>query len=180
MDNRTDTPLKIEELEQKTARLEQQNAELKAKLNWYEEQFRLSQQKRFGASSEKTHPDQLMLDLFNEAEVLATPLEVLNDEGRVAGLKVQNHRTGAEETIPAERIYVAIGSTPNTAFLEGQLPVSKRGHLLVKPGTTETEIDGIFACGDVQDARYGQIASAVGSGCMAASDVERYLNGIDG
>jgi thioredoxin reductase (NADPH) len=110
----------------------------------------------------------------------ATPLEVLNDEGRVAGLKVQNHRTGAEETIPAERIYVAIGSTPNTAFLEGQLPVSKRGHLLVKPGTTETEIDGVFACGDVQDARYGQIASAVGSGCMAASDVERYLNGIDG
>lgn len=74
MENRADTPLKIEELEQKTARLEQQNAELTAKLNWYEEQFRLAQQNRFGASSEKTvHPDQLELNLFNEAEVLATP-----------------------------------------------------------------------------------------------------------
>ncbi|MEK5060519.1 transposase [Paenibacillus sp. FSL H7-0326] len=66
-------PLTIEELEQKTAKLEQQNAELSTKLKWYEEQFRLAQQKRFGASSEKTNPDQLELNLFNEAEVLATP-----------------------------------------------------------------------------------------------------------
>jgi len=74
MENQAMKPhLIIEELEQKTAKLEQQNAELTAKLTWYEEQFRLAQQKRFGASSEKTHPDQLELNLFNEAEVLATP-----------------------------------------------------------------------------------------------------------
>lgn len=73
METLTNSPLSIEELEQKTARLEQQNAELTAKLKWYEEQFRLAQQKRFGASSEKTHPDQLTLDVFNEAEAHADP-----------------------------------------------------------------------------------------------------------
>lgn len=73
MDTQSNSPLTIEDLEQKTAKLEQQNAELTAKLNWYQEQFRLAQLKRFGASSEKTHPDQLALNLFNEAEVLATP-----------------------------------------------------------------------------------------------------------
>jgi transposase len=74
MENQATKPhLTIEELEQKTAKLEQQNAELTTKLTWYEEQFRLAQQKRFGASSEKTHPDQLELNLFNEVEVLTTP-----------------------------------------------------------------------------------------------------------
>lgn len=74
MENQSTTPnLTIEELEQKTAKLEQKNAELMAKINWYEEQFRLAQQKRFGASSEKTDPDQVTMDLFNEAEALSTP-----------------------------------------------------------------------------------------------------------
>ncbi|WP_051253139.1 IS66 family transposase zinc-finger binding domain-containing protein [Paenibacillus alginolyticus] len=74
MENETTTTnLTIEELEQKTAKLEQQNAELTAKISWYEEQFRLAQQKRFGASSEKTDSNQIAMDLFNEAEVLSTP-----------------------------------------------------------------------------------------------------------
>ncbi|WP_248928694.1 IS66 family transposase [Paenibacillus hamazuiensis] len=73
MDNRADTLTTIKQLEQQNAKQEQQIAELTAKLKWYEEQFRLAQQKRFGASSEKTSPDQLELNLFNEAEVLATP-----------------------------------------------------------------------------------------------------------
>jgi hypothetical protein len=66
MENRADTLPTIEELEQKNAKLEQQNVELATKLKWYEEQFRLAQQKRFGASSEKTHPDQLTLNLFKK------------------------------------------------------------------------------------------------------------------
>lgn len=74
MKNRTES-LTPEHLQQQIAKQEQQIAELSAKLKWYEEQFRLAQQKRFGASSEKTHPDQLELNLFNEAEVLATPPE---------------------------------------------------------------------------------------------------------
>jgi transposase len=70
MENQTASPHPtIEEFEQRTAKLEQKNAELTVKLAWYEEQFRLAQQKRFGASSEKKHPDQLELELFNEAEV---------------------------------------------------------------------------------------------------------------
>jgi transposase len=73
MENRAANQPTIEELSRQKAKLEQQVAELSAKLKWYEEQFRLAQKKRFGASSEKTHPDQLELDLFNEAEVLATP-----------------------------------------------------------------------------------------------------------
>ncbi len=72
MKNETES-LTLEQLQQQNKKLEQQNTELSAKLKWYEEQFRLAQQKRFGASSEKTHPDQLELNLFNEAEVLATP-----------------------------------------------------------------------------------------------------------
>jgi thioredoxin reductase (NADPH) len=104
-----------------------------------------------------------------------TPLEILDNGEHVTGLKVRNNTTGLEEVMEAERVFVAIGSKPNTAFLDGQLPESKRGHLLVKPGTTETGIAGVFVCGDVQDDRYGQIASAVGSGCMAAGDCESYL-----
>lgn len=72
MKNETES-LTLAQLQQQNEKLEQQNTELSAKLKWYEEQFRLGQQKRFGASSEKTHPDQLELNLFNEAEVLATP-----------------------------------------------------------------------------------------------------------
>jgi transposase len=74
MEHRTEnqTPT-TEDFAAKVAKLEQQVTELSAKLKWYEEQFRLAQKKRFGASSEKTHPDQMELDLFNEAEVLATP-----------------------------------------------------------------------------------------------------------
>jgi transposase len=72
MDKRTDS-LTLEQLQQQNAKLAEQNAELSAKLKWYEEQFRLAQHKRFGASSEKTSPDQLELNLFNEAEVCATP-----------------------------------------------------------------------------------------------------------
>lgn len=73
MENRADTLTTIKQLEQQNAKQEQQIAELTAKLKWYEEQFRLAQQKRFGASSEKTSHDQLELNLFNEADVLATP-----------------------------------------------------------------------------------------------------------
>ena len=72
--------LTLEQLRQKNAKLEQQNIELAAKLKWYEEQFRLAQQKRFGASSEKTHPDQMELNLFNEAEVLAVPEPAAENE----------------------------------------------------------------------------------------------------
>lgn len=104
-----------------------------------------------------------------------TPLEVMGGERGVAGLKVRNNETGEEEVIETDGIFVAIGHTPNTKFLGGQLTTDDHGYLLVRPGTTETNIPGVFACGDVQDSRYRQAISAAGTGCMAAIDCERFL-----
>ncbi|MDF2960638.1 MAG: trxB 2 [Paenibacillus sp.] len=104
-----------------------------------------------------------------------TPLEVLAGERGVTGLKVRNNETGSEEIIEVDGVFVAIGHTPNTKFLDGQLATDEHGYLLVKPGTTEMNIPGVFACGDVQDSRYRQAISAAGTGCMAALDCERFL-----
>ncbi|MNO53386.1 Thioredoxin reductase [compost metagenome] len=107
-----------------------------------------------------------------------TPLEVMaDDNGIVTGLKVRNNATNQEEMMEAEGIFVAIGHTPNTKFLEGQIATDDHGYILVKPGTTLTNVEGVFACGDVQDIRYRQAITAAGSGCMAAMDCEKYLEG---
>ena len=103
------------------------------------------------------------------------PLEVLSGEKGVTGLKVRNNETGEEEIIETDGIFVAIGHTPNTGFLRGQLETDEHGYLIVKPGTSETNVPGVFACGDVQDNRYRQAITAAGSGCMAALDCERFL-----
>ncbi|WP_240941935.1 IS66 family transposase zinc-finger binding domain-containing protein, partial [Paenibacillus sp. HB172176] len=106
MENRTETSPTIEELQQKAAKLEQQNAELSAKLKWYEDQFRLGQQKRFGASSERTHPDQLALDLFNEAEAEANPAlpEPTEEEITYKRKKRAGARTAKLDALPVETI----------------------------------------------------------------------------
>ena len=107
-----------------------------------------------------------------------TPLEVVAGPMGVTGLKVRNNETGEEEVIETNGIFVAIGHTPNTKFLGGQLETDETGYLLVKPGTSETNIPGIFACGDVQDHKYRQAITAAGSGCMAALDCEKFLEGM--
>ena len=104
-----------------------------------------------------------------------TPLAVIADETGVKGLKVRNNETGEEEVLETDGIFVAIGHKPNTDFLKGQLDMDELGYLIVKPGTTETSVPGVFACGDVQDRRYRQAITAAGSGCMAALDCERFL-----
>ncbi|MNO14839.1 Thioredoxin reductase [compost metagenome] len=107
-----------------------------------------------------------------------TPLEVVTNEyGIVKGLKVRNNVTNQEELIEAEGVFVAIGHTPNTKFIGGQVKTDEHGYIVVKPGTTLTSVEGIFACGDVQDTRYRQAITAAGSGCMAAMDCEKYLEG---
>lgn len=108
-----------------------------------------------------------------------TPLEVVAGDRGVTGLKVRNNETGDVEVIETDGIFVAIGHTPNTGFLGGQLTTDDHGYLLVKPGTTETNIPGVFACGDVQDSRYRQAISAAGTGCMAALDCEKFLDEIE-
>lgn len=103
------------------------------------------------------------------------PLEVISDGMKVIGLKVRDNETGQEEVIETDGIFVAIGHTPNTAFLNGQIDTDETGYINVVPSTTETNIPGVFACGDVQDRKYRQAITAAGTGCMAALDAERYL-----
>jgi len=108
-----------------------------------------------------------------------TPVEVVIDESGVTGLKVLNNSTGKEEVIQANGIFVAIGHRPNTSFLNGQINTDDNGYILTKPGTTETNIPGVFACGDVQDSRYRQAITAAGSGSMAAIDSEKFMESLE-
>ncbi len=93
----------------------------------------------------------------------------------VENVTVQHVETKEESRRPAAGVFFAIGHNPNTTFLKGQLETDKQGYLIVKPGTTLTNIEGVFAAGDVQDKVYRQAVSAAGSGCMAALDAERWL-----
>ncbi|SHE36111.1 thioredoxin reductase (NADPH) [Seinonella peptonophila] len=107
-----------------------------------------------------------------------TPIEVVTKEqGGVKGLLVKNNETGNQELIEADGVFIAIGHKPNTDFLENQVKTDQMGYVLVEPGTTKTSIPGVFACGDVQDHFYRQAITAAGTGCMAALDCERYLEG---
>ncbi|GLX71304.1 thioredoxin-disulfide reductase [Paenibacillus glycanilyticus] len=104
-----------------------------------------------------------------------TPVGVEAGGMGVTGLKVRNNETGEEEVIQTDGIFIAIGHTPNTKFLNGQIDTDEHGYITVKPGSSETNVPGVFACGDVQDNKYRQAITAAGSGCMAALDCERFL-----
>lgn len=106
-----------------------------------------------------------------------TPVEMVSDGMKISGLKAKDNDTGLEELIETDGIFVAIGHNPNTEFLKGKLNMDEKGYILVEPRTTDTNIPGIFACGDVQDQKYRQAITAAGTGCMAAMDAERYLEG---
>ncbi|NMO97254.1 thioredoxin-disulfide reductase [Paenibacillus lemnae] len=108
-----------------------------------------------------------------------TPVEVTAGEQGVTGIKLLNNDTGAEEVIPASGVFVAIGHHPNTGFLNNQLTTDPNGYIVTNPGTSETNVQGIFACGDVQDTRYRQAITAAGSGCMAAMDCEKYIESLE-
>ncbi|WP_407269975.1 thioredoxin-disulfide reductase [Radiobacillus sp. PE A8.2] len=106
-----------------------------------------------------------------------TPVEVVSEDNKVKGLVVKDNQTGKEELVETDGLFIAIGHNPNTEFLKGKLKTDDVGYIDVVPGTTETNVLGVFACGDVQDNKYRQAITAAGTGCMAALDVERYLEG---
>ena len=109
-----------------------------------------------------------------------TPLEVVAQEnGGVTGLRMRNNETGEEELLEASGVFVAIGHHPNTGFLNGQVTTDENGYIVTNAGTSETNIPGVFACGDVQDTRYRQAITAAGSGCMAAMDAEKYIESLE-
>ncbi len=97
--------------------------------------------------------------------------------GSVSGVRMRNEVTGEESQLEVGGLFVAIGHVPNTSLFQGQLEMEPSGYLVTKQGSTYTSVDGVFACGDVQDATYRQAVTAAGSGCMAAIDAERWLEG---
>jgi thioredoxin reductase (NADPH) len=102
-------------------------------------------------------------------------LEILGEK-TVTGVKVLNNKTNVESVLDVTGFFVAIGHQPNTEIFKGQLEMDANGYLITRPDSTYTNIEGVFACGDVQDSIYRQAVTAAGTGCMAALDAERWLS----
>jgi thioredoxin reductase (NADPH) len=100
--------------------------------------------------------------------------EVLG-ENKVSGLRLRDTQTGEESTLGVDGMFIAIGHDPRTELFKGQLDMDKESYLLVDQPSTRTNIDGVFACGDVVDHTYRQAVTAAGTGCAAALDAERWL-----
>lgn len=105
-----------------------------------------------------------------------TETEEILGEKKTEGVRIKNIRTGETQTIPVSALFVAIGHEPNSAIFKGWLEMDEAGYLKTVPGTSKTNVEGVFASGDVQDKIYRQAVTAAGSGCMAALDAERYLS----
>ncbi len=102
-----------------------------------------------------------------------------DDEGQLNGVTLENTLTGERRDMKTDGLFLAIGHVPNTGFLEGQVRTDESGYILLE-SETATDVEGVFACGDVADTRYRQAVTAAGTGCAAALDAERWLedNGI--
>ncbi|MGB1316177.1 MAG: thioredoxin-disulfide reductase [Chitinophagales bacterium] len=94
----------------------------------------------------------------------------------VEGVRVVNNKTGEKTEIPIHGFFVAIGHKPNSDFLVDWLDLDEAGYVITKPGSTKTNVEGVFACGDLQDSIYRQAVTAAGTGCMAALDAERFIS----
>ncbi|SNY98640.1 thioredoxin-disulfide reductase [Halomonas sp. hl-4] len=126
---------------------------------------------------EKVEAGKIALEWFQQVE------EVLGDNTGVTGVRVKSTKDGSVKDIHAPGLFIAIGHSPNTGIFDGQLDMNG-GYIKVKSGlegnATATSVPGVFACGDVMDHIYRQAITSAGSGCMAALDAERYLDGIAG
>jgi thioredoxin reductase (NADPH) len=134
--------------------------------------------------AEKIMQDKLMKRVAEgkiRLELDAVVEEVLGDAGGVAGVRIKKLKQGESKTLQAKGFFVAIGHTPNTGIFAGQLEM-KDGYIITRGGNegfaTATSIPGVFAAGDVQDHVYRQAVTSAGTGCMAALDAEKYLDGL--
>jgi thioredoxin reductase (NADPH) len=131
--------------------------------------------------------DALRCDAVNQKRIFAHPkVEILWDTGLaevlgvdeplgVTGVRLKNLKTGATSERSVHGVFIAIGHEPATELFRGKLAMNARGYLEVAPGTTKTNVEGVFAAGDVADETYRQAVTAAGLGCMAALEAERFL-----
>lgn len=101
--------------------------------------------------------------------------EIIGDK-TVEAVRIRNNKTGEKAEVPVKGFFVAIGHQPNSDIFKGMLDMDEAGYIKAVPGTSKTNVEGVFAAGDVQDKIYRQAVTAAGSGCMAALDAERYLS----
>nr|MBI3611833.1 thioredoxin-disulfide reductase [Nitrospirota bacterium] len=132
---------------------------------------------------DKLRASKIMQDRAMKNEKIAfvwnSVVEDITGDQVVTGVRLRNVVTGKTSQLPCAGVFVAIGHSPNTGLFKGQVEMDAKGYLLTTQGTA-TNVPGVFAAGDVQDARYRQAITAAGSGCMAAIDAERFLESREG
>jgi thioredoxin reductase (NADPH) len=129
--------------------------------------------------------DEMRASKIMQARVTSTPNieihwntetdEILGDDSGVTGVRVLNNKTGEKTEIPVKGFFLAIGHKPNTDIFKGYLDMDETGYIQVQPGSTRTNVEGVFAVGDAADRVYRQAITAAGTGCMGALDAEKFL-----